>query len=117
MAANPVQEQRQNASYAKERGLSERKTSRLLNLTRSSLRYTPRPDRDAPLAAELAQIRSQHPRFGIRRAHALLRADGQTINRKHVARVWQKSGFQVPQRPKKRKIRMGRTVPCQDFVI
>ena len=49
----------------------------------------------------------------LRRAHALLRADGQIINRKRVERVWQNSGFQVPQRPKKRKIKTGHTVPCQ----
>ena len=77
------------------------------------MRYTPRPNRDATLCLELSQIKDKHPRFGIRRAHALLKADGQVINRKRVARVWQKSGFQVPQRPKKRKIKTGRTVPCQ----
>ena len=49
----------------------------------------------------------------LRRAHALLRADGQIINRKRVERVWQNSDFQVLQRPKKRKIKTGRTVPCQ----
>lgn len=72
-----------------------------------------RQDKDIALATELAKIKDKYPRFGIRRAHALLRADGQVINRKRVARVWQKSGFQVPQRPKKRKIRTGGTVPCQ----
>ena len=51
------------------------------------------------------------------RAHALLRADwknkGQVINHKRVERVWRKHGLQVPQRPKKRKIKTGRSVPCQ----
>jgi putative transposase len=42
-----------------------------------------------------------------------LRADGQVINRKRVERVWRKNGLQVPQRPKKRKIKTGRGVPCQ----
>ncbi len=82
-----------------------------MNLTRSTLRYMARQDKDTALAAELAQIKDKHPRFGIRRAHALLRAEGRVINHKRVERVWQKSGFQVPQRPKKRKIRTGRTVP------
>jgi len=77
------------------------------------LRYTARPNQDAALTAQLVHIREKYPRFGIRRAHALLRADGQIINRKRVERIWRKSGFQVPQRPKKRKIRTGRTVPCQ----
>lgn len=77
------------------------------------MRYTARQDTDAAFVVELAQIKDKHPRFGIRRAHALLRAEGQSINRKRVERIWQKSGFQVPQRPKKRKIKTGRTVPCQ----
>jgi putative transposase len=77
------------------------------------VRYTAQPDQDTSLAAELAQIKGKYPRFGIRRAHALLRLDGQVINRKRVERIWQKNRFQVPQHPKKRKIRTGRAVPCQ----
>ena len=65
------------------------------------------------IVSKLAQVKQKHPRFGIRRAHALLRADGQVINRKRVERVWCKNGVQVPQRPKKRKLRTGRSVPCQ----
>lgn len=30
-----------------------------------------------------------------------------------MERVWRKHGLQVPQRPKKRKIKTGRSVPCQ----
>ena len=82
-------------------------------MTRSTLRYKARQDKDIALTLELAKIKSKYPRFGIRRAHALLRADGQSINHKRVERLWQKSGFQVPQRPKKRKLRTGRAVPCQ----
>jgi len=82
-------------------------------VTRSTLRYKARQDKDIALTLELAKIKSKYPRFGIRRAHALLRADGQSINHKRVERLWQKSGFQVPQRPKKRKLRTGRAVPCQ----
>ena len=62
---------------------------------------------------QLEQLKSKYPRFGIRRAHALLQADGQVINRKRVERVWCKNGLQVPKHPKKRKIKTGRSVPCQ----
>ncbi len=65
------------------------------------------------MADQLVQIKEQHPRFGIRRAHALLRGSGQIINHKRVQRLWHKHGLQVPQRPKKRKIKTGRTVACQ----
>ena len=81
--------------------------------SRSSVRYRAKPDQDAPLAADLARIRDKYPRFGIRRAHALLRAGGQPINHKRVERVWRKSGLQVLPRPKKRRPKTGRCVPCQ----
>ena len=77
------------------------------------MRYIAKPDQDVTLAAKIVQIKEKYPRFGIRRAHALLRRDDQNINRKRVERVWCKSGLQVPPRPKKRKIKTGRSVPCQ----
>jgi len=80
---------------------------------RSPVRYKVKPDQDAPLAAKLVQFKDKHPRFGIRRAHALRRADGQTINHKRMERVWRKSGFQVLQCPKKRIPGMSHRVPCQ----
>ncbi len=100
-------------SQATERGLSQRKACRLMAIARSTARYTASPDQDQLLGTQLAQIRSKHPRFGIRRAHALLRAGGQVINRKRVERVWCRSGLQVPPRPKKRRVKTGRSVPCQ----
>ncbi len=100
-------------AQAQGRGLSQRQACRLAKVTRSSIRYQAHPQDDQALQEQLEQIKHKHPRFGIPRAHALLRADGQIINRKRVERVWRRSGLQVPQRPKKRKIRTGRSVPCQ----
>ena len=84
-----------------------------MGAARSTVRYEPRPDQDAPLAAALAKIKQKYPRFGIRRAHALLRAGGQNVNHKRVERLWCRGGLQVPQRPKKRRIKTERSVPCQ----
>lgn len=93
--------------------MSQRHACRLAEVARSSARYQPHPRDDQPLREQLERIKLKHPRFGIPRAHALLRADGQSINHKRVERVWRRSGLQVPQRPKKRRIRTGRSVPCQ----
>ena len=100
-------------SQASGRGLSQREACRLAGVARSSARYQAHPRDDQALREQLEGIKQKHPRFGIPRAHALLRADGQAINRKRVERVWRKYRLQVPQRPKKRKIRTGRRVPCQ----
>lgn len=82
-------------------------------MARSSARYQAHPHDDQTLTEQLEQIKQKYPRFGVPRAHALLRAEGQDINRKRVERVWRKSGLQVPKRRKKRKIKTGRRVPCQ----
>jgi putative transposase len=85
----------------------------LIGLARATARYQAGPDQDEPLVSQLQQIKQAQPRFGIRRAHALLRRAGQTVNHKRVERVWCRYGFQVPRRPKKPKIKTGRSVPCQ----
>lgn len=118
-AANPTQEQRQNTAFAKARGLSQRQACCLLGMARSSARYQAHPPDDQPLKTQLEQIRSQHPRFGVPRVHALLNASvnvqagEQRINRKCVERVWRRFGMQVARRPKKRKGKTERPVPCQ----
>ena len=91
---------------------------RLLNLARSSARYAAHPRDDQPLKAKLEQLRQKHPRFGVPRVHALLnqqqeQAGAQRINRKRVERVWRRYEMQVPLRPKKRKVKTERPVPCQ----
>ena len=93
--------------------MSERRACRLLEIARATARYLPHPAQEGPLPEELKQLKGRYPRFGIRRAHALLRSDGQVINHKRVQRLWHKHGLQVSQRPKKRKIKTGRAVACQ----
>jgi putative transposase len=100
-------------AWAKERGLSQRQACRLANMARSSARYQAHPPDDQALTEQLEQIKQKYPRFGVPRAHALLKIQGQDINRKRVERIWRKCGLQVPKRRKKRKIKTGRSVPCQ----
>jgi len=89
-----------------------------MGLARTTARYKAGSEQEDPLAQQLRQIKDAHPRFGIRRAHALLRKAGQAlnqepINHKRVQRLWREQGFQVPQRPKKPRIKTGRSVPCR----
>ena len=42
-----------------------------------------------------------------------MKSGGRVINYKRVQRLWRKHGLQVVQRPKKRRIKTGRSVPCQ----
>jgi putative transposase len=95
-------------------GVSERWACRVTGQHRSTERYEPkRADDDAALRTRLREISKDRPRWGYRRAHALLREEGWEINRKRVQRLWREEGLRVPQRRRKRR-RLGEsTVPAE----
>src|SRR4029450_6873633 len=61
------------------------------------------PDRDRALRAELRRVSRAHPRWGCRRAHAVLREQGWQVNRKAIQRRWREEGLRVPARRRKRQ--------------
>ena len=88
------------------RGLSRRRSCALCHISRSSLGYRPRPHRrlrDQDLAAQLRQIARKHPRYGYRRAHALLCRTGTSVNVKRVHRLWRRERLSVSCRKAKRR--------------
>ena len=58
---------------------------------------------DEALRGRLREISRERPRWGYRRAHALLLEDGWEINRKRVQRLWREEGLRVPRRRRKRQ--------------
>lgn len=50
-----------------------------------------------------------HPRYGYRRIGALLKAEGWSVNRKRVHRLWRSEGLKVPQKRHKKR-RLGNSV-------
>jgi putative transposase len=65
------------------------------------------------LRARLRQISRTWPRYGFRRAWALLRLQGWVVNRKRVQRLWREEGLKVrPWAPKRRRLGTS-TVPAQ----
>ena len=76
---------------------SQRRVSRALDLARSGLRYSPvvRDARTA-LARRIEELAGAHPRFGYRRVHAMLVAEGWQVNVKRVERLWRREGLRVP---------------------
>ncbi len=76
-----------------------------MQISRWGLHYKSLKDTgDSLLADELKKIASKHLRFGYRRAHAVLRREGQQINHKRVHRVWKLTGLTLPHhRPRKRR--------------
>lgn len=94
---------REAVAHLRERfAVSERGACRLLNTSRSTVRYRQRKNDDAALVERLRELAQQRPRFGYRRLHALLRREGEIVNHKRVYRLYRVEGLAVPQRKRKR---------------
>src|SRR3954452_9943851 len=78
--------------------VSQRRVSRVLDLARSSLRYTPvLRDEEAALARRIEELAGAHPRFGYRRIWALLDREGWTVNKEAGRRLYRQAGLKVTQ--------------------
>jgi putative transposase len=84
----------------------------LVGISRSSARYTPRPQDDASLAERLKELSRQRKRYGYRRAWVTLRREGKRINHKRVYRVWRAEGLSRKRPTRKRRGRPVQSVPC-----
>ena len=89
-------------------GLSIRSSCRLAGISRSHLNQPRLIDEDA-LRAEIRRLAYQHPRFGYRRIHALLKK-GWKINVKRVRRICREEGLQVKKKRRRRRKGSGVTV-------
>ncbi len=85
--------------------VSERWACRVVGQHRFTQRHEPPAPAadDGELRALLRQIAACKPRWGYRRAHAHLRENGWSVNRKRVQRLWREEGLRVPQRARKRR--------------
>ena len=88
-------QQRAAADYlGDEFGISQRRASRVMGRSRSSLRYRRRHPRDEPaLTREIRRLARRFPRYGYRRIHAMLARRGWTVNLKRVRRLWIELGL------------------------
>lgn len=98
-----VADRRDAVAYLRLGGVSERRACRLLHISRSSLRYRSRKDHDEALRQRLRDLAQRHPRYGYRRAWAVLRREGWPINLKRVHRLWQELGLAVPRLRRQRR--------------
>jgi putative transposase len=70
-------------------------------------------DEETALRAQLRTISATWPRYGFRRAWALLRAEGVIVNRKRIQRLWRDEGLRVPQHTPKRRRLGASSVPAE----
>jgi putative transposase len=93
---------RQVVEFIKMRHISERCGCRLVSLNRKSCRYRKRRRSDDALLKRLCELAIEHPRFGYRRIHALLKRENFAANLKRVYRLWKQAKLSLPaRRPRK----------------
>jgi putative transposase len=90
--------------------MSERRACRLIKADRKMVRYRSRRAGDADLRSRLHDLAAEHRRFGYRRLHVLLRAQGCIVNRKKTQRLYREEGLAVRKR-KGRKRATGSRAP------
>jgi putative transposase len=84
--------------------ISQRRACLIVGQYRSTQRHSPAtPDPDRDLRAELRVFARAHPRWGYRRAHAVLVREGHVCNRKKIQRLWREEGLRVPVKRRKRQ--------------
>jgi putative transposase len=94
-------QRRRAVEHLKSRCISERRACRLVGFSRSAAWRPLKGRDDGRLRARLKALAERYPRYGYPTLHAMLRAEGQVINRKRTYRIYREEGLQV--RTKKRK--------------
>jgi putative transposase len=80
-----------------ERGISQRRACRLVNLHRSVGRYKC-GEKDKLLKERITALAHERKRFGYRRIHILLKKEGLKVNHKRVYRLYSQCGLKVLKR-------------------
>jgi putative transposase len=83
------------------KGLSERRSLRVIGMSASALRYRPRPDRNGPLRDRIIALAQRHRRYGAGMIYLKLRQAGELVNHKRVARLYTEK-LQVRRRRRKK---------------
>lgn len=98
-------ERREAAGVLIAQGYSQRRSCRIVRLSRSVCCYRPRPRDDSALTARLLELAAQYPRYGYCLLHGLLRAEGLAVNPKRTYRLYRQLGLQVRRQRRKKLVR------------
>ena len=103
---------REAAAFLMGREVSARRACWWLGVSRSWLKYASRKT-DDDLAGKLMALAKEHPRYGVRRLHALLRRGGPAVNLKRVRRLCARHGLLLKQKRRRKRRGIGAGVPCR----
>lgn len=88
--------------------VSQRRASKVLGLSRSTMRYQPRPNADGALEVEMKLLVSKHRRFGLPRIFYLLNRMGLVKSKSRAERIYRKLGLQLKNRRRKKMLKVTR---------
>ena len=100
-----IEHRRQVVVMLKTRSISERRSCQSAMISRTSCRYRTKTGENEKLIERLRSIANNYPRFGYRRATALLSREGRQVNHKRVFRLWQKFDLSLPKQKKRKRAR------------
>jgi hypothetical protein len=107
-----AQVRRQQARFAMERGLSQRRACALMQVSRSSLAYELKmPVKNESVVQAMRTLSGIYPRFGSRRIRVLLGREGMVMGQERCAALWAQAGLQVPKKRRRRRVACGRPRP------
>lgn len=83
--------------------MSERRACRVIGADRASVRYRARRPDDEGLRVRMRELAHDQRRFGYRRLHVLLKAEGRVVNMKKTERLYREEGLKVRRRRGRRR--------------
>lgn len=91
--------------------VSERRACEIVGVSRSTVQYEPRPDRNGELREKLKTLAEQRSRWGQRRLQVILRREGLQVNHKRTERLYRLLGLSLRLRKRKKRVSHLRQVP------
>ena len=85
-----------------DKGLSERRSLRVVGMSPSAFRYQPVADRNTALKKRIIALAQRHRRYGAGMIYLKLRQAGEVVNHKRVDRLYAEAGLQVRKRKRKK---------------
>lgn len=92
------------------KGMSQRRAIRFTGFPSSTIRYKGVRPPQEQLRERIKALATEHPRWGYRMIHELLRREGWPVNRKRVQRLYREEGLAVRRRGRKRRSQVPRIV-------
>lgn len=106
-------ERRRVAKYLQEAyRVSERRTCRVISITRSTKRRQSGEDKKAELKKRIHELSAKHDRYGYRKIYDMLKAEGWAVSRETVRVIRKREGLQVAKKQRKRRPLAESTEKC-----